>query len=51
MSTGAAAIVVAIVALMVLLAWGWNRLKHTRPEAGRWVMAAVFGAAVVLLIV
>jgi hypothetical protein len=44
-------LVVAIVVLMVLLAWGWNRLKHTAPHAARWVMAAVFGAAVMLLIV
>ena len=44
-------VVVAIVGLMVLLAWGWNRLKHTRPHTARWVMAGVFGAALMLLIV
>ena len=44
-------IVVAIVGLMVLLAWGWNRLKHTKPHAARWVMAGVFSAGVLLLMV
>ena len=44
-------LVVAIVALMVLLAWGWNRVKHTRPQTARWVMAAVMGIGVILLLV
>ena len=44
-------LVVAIVALMVLLAWGWNRLKHTKPRAARWLMGGVFAAGILLLIV
>jgi uncharacterized membrane protein len=43
--------VVGIIALMVLLAWGWNRLKHTTPQMARWVRGAVFAAAILLLIV
>jgi hypothetical protein len=35
---------------MILLAWGWNRLKHTTPRTARWLMAGVFGAGIVLLI-
>jgi hypothetical protein len=44
-------LVAGIIALMVLLAWGWNRLKHTKPHTARWVMAAVFAAGVLLIIV
>ena len=44
-------LVVAIIAAMVLLAWGWNRLKHTWPLASRWVMGVVMGTGVLLLIV
>jgi hypothetical protein len=44
-------IVVAMIATMVLLAWGWNRLKHTRPRTSRWVMGVVMGTGVLLLIV
>jgi uncharacterized membrane protein len=44
-------LVVTIIALMVLLAWGWNRLKHTKPHAARWVMATVMGLGAVLLLV
>ena len=41
----------AIVGLMVLLAWGWNRLKHTRPRTARWVMGGAFAAGALLLLV
>jgi uncharacterized membrane protein len=44
-------VVVAIIAAMVLLAWGWNRLKHTWPRTSRWVMGVVMGTGVLLLIV
>jgi hypothetical protein len=44
-------IVLAIIAAMVLLAWGWNRLKHTWPDESRWVMAGVFGIGVISLLV
>jgi uncharacterized membrane protein len=32
---------VAILAAMTLLAWEWNRWKHVRPRAARWVSMAV----------
>ena len=41
----------SIVGLMVLLAWGWNRLKHTRPRTARWVMGGAFAAGALLLLV
>ena len=44
-------VVLAVIALMVLLAWGWNRFKHTWPNAARWVMAAVIGTGFFLLLV
>jgi uncharacterized membrane protein len=43
--------VVVIVALMILLAWGWNRLKHTWPHAARWVTAGVMATGALLLLV
>jgi hypothetical protein len=44
-------LVVAILGSMVLLAWGWNRLKHTKPHPARWLMAAVMGIGATLLLV
>ena len=44
-------LVLVIVGALGLLAWGWNRLKHTRHQVARWVMAGVFGVAALLLIV
>jgi uncharacterized membrane protein len=44
-------LVMAMIGLMVLLAWGWNRLKHTRPRTAQWVKRAAFGAGVLLLLV
>ena len=29
--------VVLVVVPMIALAWSWNRLKHGRPTAARWV--------------
>ena len=43
-------IVVAMVTAMVLLAWGWNRLKHSRPKLARWAVWAVTAAAVLALL-
>ncbi|MBI3047267.1 MAG: DUF1624 domain-containing protein [Acidobacteria bacterium] len=34
---GTALMAVAVVAAMVALAWHWNRLKHIRPVAARWI--------------
>ena len=34
---GTLALVVAVVLPMIGLAWYWNRLKHARPAAARWV--------------
>ncbi|MBI4887521.1 MAG: DUF1624 domain-containing protein [Acidobacteria bacterium] len=34
------AAVLAVVGAMVALAWQWNRLKHARPRAARWVSVA-----------
>ncbi|HEY6361853.1 MAG TPA: heparan-alpha-glucosaminide N-acetyltransferase domain-containing protein [Vicinamibacterales bacterium] len=42
--------VLLIIGAMVLLAWGWNRLKHTAPHLARWAMGATFGAAMLLLL-
>ena len=44
-------LVIAIVGLMVLLAWGWNRVKHTKPHVARWVMAGAMTAGVILVLV
>jgi uncharacterized membrane protein len=44
-------LVVSIIGLMILLAWVWNRLKHTWPHAARGVMAATMGTGVLLLLV
>jgi uncharacterized membrane protein len=33
--------VAAVVLPMIALAWQWNNLKHTRPQAARWVSIAV----------
>jgi uncharacterized membrane protein len=44
-------LVVSIIGLMILLAWAWNRLKHTWPHAARGVMAATMGTGVLLLLV
>jgi hypothetical protein len=41
--------VLAIIGAMALLAWGWNRLKHTRHDVARWVMGGTFAVAVLLL--
>ena len=40
-------VVVLLVAAMAWLAFGWNRLKHARPQAARWVTVAV-GALMVM---
>jgi hypothetical protein len=42
-------VVVAMVVAMVLLAWGWNRLKHSRPRAARLAAWGVTAAAVIAL--
>ena len=42
--------VVAIVGAMFLLAWHWNRLKHHRPRAARWISVATGAAMVAWLI-
>ena len=42
-------IVVVMVVAMVVLAWGWNRLKHSRPREARWTMYALTAAAIVAL--
>ena len=42
-------IVVVMVVAMVVLAWGWNRLKHSRPREARWTTYALTAAAVVAL--
>jgi hypothetical protein len=33
--------VAAVVLPMIALAWQWNNLKHTRPQAARWVSIVV----------
>ena len=42
--------VVAVVVPMIALAWQWNNLKHTRPQAARWVSIAVGMVLVVRLL-
>jgi hypothetical protein len=42
-------IVVAMVTAMVLMAWGWNRLKHSRPKLARAATWAITAAAVIAL--
>jgi hypothetical protein len=44
-------LVAAIIALMVLLAWSWNRFKHKQSHAARWVTLAVLGTGLFLLMV
>lgn len=44
-------VVVALVAAMTWLAFGWNRLKHARPQAARWAAGAVGVLMVVRLLV
>jgi hypothetical protein len=44
-------IVLAMIAAMVLLAWGWNRLKHSRPRLARWTMWGLTAAAGAALLV
>ena len=39
-------VVILLVCAMAALAWGWNRLKHTRPRTARWVS---IGTAAVLI--
>ena len=41
--------VVAVMIPMIALAWHWNNLKHTRPQAARWVSIAVGTLLVVRL--
>ena len=43
--------VVAMIGAMVLLAWGWNRFKHTHSHAARWVMGGVMVVGLSLLLV
>ena len=43
-------VVLAIIASMTALAWQWNRLKHQRPQAARWVTVGVCVALVAFLI-
>ena len=45
--SGVVGLVVLLVAAMAWLAFGWNRLKHARPQAARWVTVAV-GALMVM---
>jgi uncharacterized membrane protein len=40
----------AVVGVMVALAWQWNRFKHSRPHAARWVTATVGVALVAWLL-
>jgi uncharacterized membrane protein len=42
-------LVAVMVAAMVVLAWGWNRMKHSRPGEARWTMYALTAAAVIAL--
>ena len=42
--------VAAVVVPMIALAWQWNNLKHTRPQAARWVSIAVGAVLVVRLL-
>ncbi|NOT25809.1 MAG: DUF1624 domain-containing protein [Acidobacteria bacterium] len=42
--------VAAVVVPMIALAWQWNNLKHTRPQAARWVSIAVGTVLVVRLL-
>jgi hypothetical protein len=42
-------LVLAIIGAMGLLAWSWNRLKHTRLHVARLVMGGTFAVAVLLL--
>lgn len=41
--------VAAVMIPMIALAWQWNNLKHTRPQAARWVSIAVGTLLVVRL--
>jgi hypothetical protein len=43
-------IVIVMVSAMVLMAWGWNRLKHSRPKLARWAMWGLTAAAILALI-
>ncbi len=43
-------LVVVVIALMVLLAWGWNRFKHSWPGPARWVTYGTIGTALALLL-
>jgi acyltransferase len=38
--------VLAVLTAMIWLAWHWNRLKHMRPRAARWVSVAAGGVLV-----
>lgn len=38
-------IALALIAAMALLAWHWNRCKHSRPLAARWIRIGVAGLA------
>jgi uncharacterized membrane protein len=42
-------IVAVMVTAMILLAWGWNRLKHSRPREARWTIRILTAAAVLAL--
>jgi uncharacterized membrane protein len=42
--------VLAVVASMIGLAWQWNRFKHVRPRAARWVSLAAGSVLIGLLI-
>ncbi|MBI4263678.1 MAG: DUF1624 domain-containing protein [Acidobacteria bacterium] len=45
-----AAVVVVLLAAMTVLAWHWNRLKHTYPRAARWIAVAAGAVLVILLL-
>jgi uncharacterized membrane protein len=44
------AVVIVLIGSMTLLAWGWNRVKHTSPRTARWVSAGVGTTLVALLL-
>jgi hypothetical protein len=43
-------VTVALLAAMTLLAWEWNRWKHVRPRAARWVSWAAGAWLIVALL-
>ena len=44
------AAVLGVLAGVLPVAWGWNRLKHRRPQVARWAAAGVVGALLLALV-